>query len=76
MIFSKVHNTWEIGYFMLVLHKCVKMKPLIRLRLIWTKKPIKKHVRNHGHLIQPSQKKIHCDMDSWEMFFSPKISPL
>jgi hypothetical protein len=23
MNFSKVHNTWEIGNFMLVLHKCV-----------------------------------------------------
>jgi len=58
MNFSKVHTTWEIGNFMLVLHKCVKMKPLIRLRLIWTKEPIKKHVRNHAHhLIQPSQKR-------------------
>lgn len=23
-----------------------------------------------------SKKKIHCDMDSWEMFYLPKISPL
>jgi hypothetical protein len=41
LIFKKIQNIWKIGYFMLILHKCVKMKPLTRLQLVWTKEPIK-----------------------------------